>query len=98
MLSSKFVDKVLERIEKLDVENLKDFIYKLSQNRKFFETILESMIEGVIVLNKEQDIQYINKQAIIMFNINDSNVIEKNLFDVIHDDPLKTFLIESYIQ
>ncbi|MDH4128719.1 MAG: ATP-binding protein [Spirochaetota bacterium] len=89
MLSSKFVNKVLERIEKLDIKSLRDFIYTLSQDREFFESIFESMIEGVIVLNENNVIQYINKPAIIILNINDINIIEKNLFDTLSDNHLR---------
>ncbi len=92
MLSSKFVNKVLERIDKLDSKSLRDFILTLSEDRAFFETIFESMIEGVIVLNENHFIQYINKPAIIMLNITDTNIIEKDFFDVLPEEhPLGLF-------
>ncbi len=91
MLSSSFVNKVLERIEKLDVQSLKDFIYTLSEHRIFYETIFESMIEGLTVLNDTHQILYINKPAKIMLNIVEANILEKNFFDVIKEKKSKNF-------
>ncbi|MDH5681062.1 MAG: ATP-binding protein [Spirochaetota bacterium] len=90
MLSSKFVKRVMERIEKLDEKSLKDFIYALSQDREFFETIFESMIEGIIVLDDNSNVQYINKPALSILHIHDLNVIEKNFFAVITDEQTKS--------
>ncbi len=92
MLSSKFVNKVLDRIEKLDERSLKDFILSLSQDRSFFETIFESMIEGIVVLSDEHNIQYINKQAMIILNMVENSLIEKNFFKKLSDRfPKKLF-------
>lgn len=86
MLSSNFVNKVLQRIEKLDIHNLKDFIYQLSEERIFFETIFESMIEGVMVLSEGHHVRYMNKQARIMLGIRESQLQEKNFFDLLENE------------
>lgn len=90
MFSSKFVNRVLKRIEKLDMENLKDFIFALAEDRELFETIFESMIEGIIVLDERFFIQYINKPAAKLLQLKEANLIEKKFFDVLPDKhPLK---------
>lgn len=97
MFSSKFVNRVLERIEKLDMENLKDFIFALAEDRELFETIFESMIEGIIVLDERFFIQYINKPANLMLQLKESNLIEKQFFNVLPTNHHLKF-VESYLK
>jgi two-component system, sporulation sensor kinase E len=67
--STQFINQVLKKIDKLDSERLFEFINDLSSEREFFERILESMIEAVIVFDDEYNVVYINKMAKIIFGL-----------------------------
>lgn len=50
---------------------------------ELFETVLNSIVEGVIIVDKGAKVVYMNKQASVMLGIPSSNAINKHVVDVI---------------
>ncbi len=60
-----------------------------------FETLVNSIREGVIYINRHMEIQYINTQAENLFNITIEEVKGKKLYDVFSDTPQLAEFYES---
>jgi len=65
MLSSGFLDKIRERVNRLDSDILRELVLKFSDEQEFFQLILDSMMEGVLVVDEEELVQYANRTATI---------------------------------
>lgn len=56
-----FIDKLIERIDKLDPESLQTHFLRLVQERGLLETIFQSIQEGVIVIDGTGRVTYANR-------------------------------------
>ncbi len=56
-----FIDRLIERIDKLDPESLQKHFLRLVQERGLLETIFQSIQEGVIVLDGGGQVTYANR-------------------------------------
>ncbi len=60
-MKTEFLEKLIERIDRLDPENLQSHFLRLAQERGLLETIFQSIQEGVIVVDGGGLIQYVNR-------------------------------------
>jgi len=58
---SNFVDKVLSRINRLDAEGLQAVVQRLAGERQFLETLFDTIEDGILVVDEEGRILYINR-------------------------------------
>ncbi|MCK5849921.1 MAG: PAS domain S-box protein [Kiritimatiellae bacterium] len=58
-----FIDKLLERLDKLDPKSLQTHFLHLVQERGLLETIFQSIQEGVVVISESGKLTYANKAA-----------------------------------
>lgn len=95
MLSGNFINKVLDKLDYMNMENLKDFVRQLGKDREFFNTIFCSMMEGVIVVDEARVVNYINRSALQILAIREPNVIDRCLYDIIRFDDLEIYIKEK---
>lgn len=62
-MKSGFLDKLIERLDKLDPESIQTQFLKLAQERGLLEMIFQSIQEGVIALDGRGRITYANRAA-----------------------------------
>ncbi len=62
-MKSGFLDKLIERLDKLDPKSLQLQFLRLAQERGLLETIFQSIQEGVIVIDGLARLAYANKAA-----------------------------------
>lgn len=62
-MKSGFLDKLIERLDKIDSENLQSHFLHLVQEKGLLETIFQSIQEGLIVLDNFGNITYANLAA-----------------------------------
>lgn len=62
-MKSGFLDKLLERLDKLDPESLQAHFVRLVQERGLLETIFQSIQEGVVVIDGTGKLTYANRAA-----------------------------------
>src|SRR5436190_6782024 len=60
---SSFLDKVLGRIGRLDAEGLQTVVQRLARERRFLETLFNTIEDGVLVVDGPGRIQYFNQAA-----------------------------------
>lgn len=58
---SSFLDKVLERLGRLDNEGLQSVVQRLARERSFLETLFNTIEDGVLVVDEQGRILYLNQ-------------------------------------
>src|SRR3954470_16387658 len=58
---SSFLDKVLDRIGRLDAEGLQSVVQRLARERTFLETLFNAIEDGVLVVDEREQILYFNQ-------------------------------------
>jgi signal transduction histidine kinase len=61
MKYSGFIQKVFQKLNKLDLNEIKNIMVELSTEKELYKLVFDSMIEGVIVTNKDNKVILINK-------------------------------------
>ena len=62
-MKSGFIDKLIERIERIDPESLQTYFMRLAKDRGMLETIFQAIQEGVLVVDGEARLTYANSAA-----------------------------------
>src|SRR5262249_53690827 len=58
---SSFLDKVLDRIGRLDNEGLQTVVQRLARERSFLETLFNTIEDGVLVVDENGRVLYFNQ-------------------------------------
>jgi signal transduction histidine kinase len=61
MHNSGFIQKVYKKIDKLDVAKIRQIISELSTEKELYKLVFDSLIEGVIVTNKDNKVILANR-------------------------------------
>lgn len=96
MLSSGFIKKVLKKVQngKVSEENIKKILFDVQKDRELYESIFQSIIEGVIVLDENNKIQYINNTALNLFELELKNVIDRNISEIFENKGISNLFID----
>jgi two-component system, sporulation sensor kinase E len=76
MPAERFWEKLIEKIENIDKEKVRQYIGKLLRERGLLENIFNSLTEGILVLDSENNPVYINKQLNRMMDINPKDLFK----------------------
>lgn len=68
-MKSGFLDKLIERLGRVDPEDVQNYLLRLSDEKGFLETIFNAIKEGVIVTDLEGRINYLNRAACEIFGL-----------------------------
>lgn len=71
MNKQSFLDRFLAHAENLDPNSRQSYILKLSKERGFFETIFNSIEEGILIIDRQLKIKYFNLAAKQLLNLPD---------------------------
>ena len=70
---SSFLDKVLHRIGRLDAEGMQTVVQRLARERAFLETLFNAIEDGVLVVDPDGRILYINEPACRLIGLPSKN-------------------------
>lgn len=73
IMKSGFLKRLLDRAEKIDKKQIVDFLMEIVQERDLLILIFDSMIEGMIVLDKDRTVEYINQSARTILGLGDGS-------------------------
>ena len=65
---STFLDKVLGRIGRLDAEGVQTVVQRLARERQFLETFFNAIEDGVLVVDEQGRIVYLNQAVTRLLN------------------------------
>ena len=69
MKSSDFLDRLIERLDRLDPTSVQGYILKLVREKGLLETVFQTLREGVIIIDRELKIHYVNNAAIQLLGL-----------------------------
>ncbi|MEY2615194.1 MAG: hypothetical protein QOH78_967, partial [Verrucomicrobiota bacterium] len=68
-MRSGFIDKLIERIRRVQPEEVQNYLVRLAREKGFLERIFDALQEGVIVTDIQGKIQFINAAAAQIFGV-----------------------------
>jgi len=68
-VKSSFLDKVLGRIGRWDAEGLQNVVQRLARERRFLETLFNSIEDGVLVADEQGRILYFNQAVVRIIGV-----------------------------
>jgi two-component system, sporulation sensor kinase E len=68
-MKSGFLDKLIERIRRVQPEEVQNYLVRLAQEKGFLERIFDALQEGVIVTDVQGKIQFFNAAAGHLFGV-----------------------------
>ncbi len=91
----KFIQRALEKLPKLDKQQIRSLLYDMASENERLEVVLESMTDGVIVCDKDHNVILVNKSAQRLLHIAGNEAYEKQVWTVIDDEEISEFLKKS---
>src|SRR5689334_13450213 len=70
---SSFLDKVLNRLGRLDTEGLQSVVQRLASERSFLETLFNVIEDGVLVVDEDGQILYFNQAVTQLIGLKDND-------------------------
>jgi len=76
MPKERFWQKLIEKIDRIDKDKVREYILALLKEKGLLENIFNSLAEGIIVLDQENNPVYVNKYLQQILNIDEDNLFE----------------------
>jgi len=77
------LDKVLDRLDRLDAAGLRTLVQRLARERALLETVFNTLQEGVLVVTTDGEIDYANDAAARLIGFKDEPGKEKTLWRLV---------------
>jgi PAS domain S-box-containing protein len=90
----KFIQKALERLDRLDHEQVAHLIAGLSEENELLAGVLESMTDGIVVTDPDRRVILSNRAAARLLGLAAEDVQDRLLADVVADRAFASFLDE----
>lgn len=92
---SGFIQKVFQKLEKLDIDKIKEIMVELSTEKELYKLVFDSMIEGVIVTNKDKKVILINRVMEDFISVSKNRVNFQELGSCNFDPEIEEFLNDA---
>jgi two-component system, sporulation sensor kinase E len=78
-MKSGFIDKLIERLDRLDPQEIQSAVLRVVQEKGFLEKVFDALREGVIVTGAGGTIHYLNRAASALFGIDRNESIGQTI-------------------
>ncbi|HSI63049.1 MAG TPA: ATP-binding protein [Candidatus Saccharimonadia bacterium] len=78
-MKSGFFDKIVKRMDRLEPGEVQRYLIRLVQEKGFFEKVFEALQEGVILLDGEGTVTYVNRAACGFFGFERDLIVGRKL-------------------
>ncbi len=78
-MKSGFFDKIVKRMDRLEPADVQRYLLRLVQEKGFFEKVFEALQEGVILLDGEGTVTYVNRAACGFFGFERDVIVGRKL-------------------
>jgi len=78
-MKSGFFDKIVRRMDRLEPADVQRYLLRLIQEKGFFEKVFEALQEGVILLDREGKVTYVNRAACVLFGLEREKIVGQKL-------------------
>jgi len=79
------LDRILGRLDNLDSVNLANLVQRLFKERRFLETVIDVVQDGILVINAEGTIQFANQQGCRLIGLKEKDVGKASLWKIVPD-------------
>ncbi|MCS7063592.1 MAG: ATP-binding protein [Methylacidiphilales bacterium] len=86
-MSASFFSRLIRKIDRLSPQEVRDYIKRLTSEKGFLETIFNTLLEGVLVLDAQGHILYANRRSLEIFGLRDQP-------DKLQGQPIQRYLRE----
>ncbi|MBN1697900.1 MAG: PAS domain S-box protein [Spirochaetales bacterium] len=93
-----FIKKAFLMFDKLDREQIKKILQNIASENELFQMVLYSMTDGVIVVDKEHKIQFVNKATKRLIPFTRDELINAKLWKVVDDREISAFFRDSLMR
>lgn len=93
----KFIQRALNKLSKLDKQQIHALIYDLARENEHMEVVLDSLTDGVIVADNHNKLILCNKSAERMVPFRDFDYYEKLVWSVVGDRDIADFIQKSIL-
>ncbi|MDP8217862.1 MAG: ATP-binding protein [Candidatus Theseobacter exili] len=83
-MPSTFLKKFIDHFEKIDRRGVKNYLLKIAKEKGFFESIFNSLKEGIIVTNEAYKIVFMNRMASDLFFLPSESHLLSNLHEYLN--------------
>ena len=91
----KFIERALDRLPKLDEEQIRSLIQYVSAENDLLGVVLESMTDGLVVLDSSHAVLLHNKAAERLLPFVNGDINDRFLWEVLTDRDIGVFFEES---
>ena len=95
---SGFIQKVFQKLGKLDIDKIKEIMVELSTEKELYKLVFDSMIEGVIVTNKDNKVILINRVMEGFISVSKNRVNFQELGSCNFDPEIEEFLNDFTVE
>lgn len=78
-MKSGFVDKLIERVDRVEPGEVQNFLNRLAEESGFFQSVFDALQEGVIVADHNGVIHYINQGACRLFGLEPGDTVGQTI-------------------
>ena len=78
-MKSGFLDKLIQRLDQVEPEEVQRLVMRLVREKGFLESVFEALQEGVLILDPEGKITYVNRSASRIFGVDTAKSIGQSL-------------------
>jgi PAS domain S-box-containing protein len=95
MHKSGFIQKVFKKIDKLDSAKIKKIMEELSTEKELYQLVFDSLIEGAIVTNRNNEVILANKTVEDFIKLPTDRIYSRNIESLGFDPEIKEMLDEA---
>jgi PAS domain S-box-containing protein len=95
MQNSGFIQKVFKKIDKLDTAKIRTIIAELSTEKELYKLVFDSLIEGVIVTNRDDKVILANRTMADFIAIPVERIYSRSIVDCNFDPEIREVLDEA---
>ena len=92
---NKFLQRALEKLGKMDPDQIRALVLRISEENDLLGMLLESMTDGIVVSDPDHRVILINKSAERMLPLAFEDLADKLIWDCIADRELSDFFAEN---
>ncbi len=91
----RFIQRALEKLGKMDIDQVRALIERMSEENDLLGMLLESMTDGIIVTDRDHTVMLFNKAAERLIPLAFEDIMERVLWDCVADRALADFFAEK---
>ena len=78
-MRSAFIDKLIKRMDRLEPGEVQGVLLEMLREKGFLEKVFQALREGVILLDTEGLVTYVNRSACQLFGLEEAQVMGQRL-------------------